>query len=321
MVRVDDLDAAIQMMLYTDLTYSEAYNSAPSIELRSKVRASAQALPTSVSKLAARPVRRCTWRWRSRSRQTSSCCASISVGPRRRRSQTPPRTPSTCFFRMGENPPQLGSRLHQHSPPLLLQVRRRPHGFLSPRRHRTGRPQWRKLHRSLQLPDVPLYNGAPGAVSALHRAAVCAGRSRVLQTRELLFLLPLHIQSDMLHLEFMPPDFSPFFFYDLWSIYIFLRQNPQIRHWVLAVSVQSCNSISKREAVRAKPTQGLLTYGPIKVNMPEIPQPSKLLRLRGRSETCSAIQNVLRFIYFCLLFKVSCLGIWGWNWRHVGQKF
>lgn len=38
MVRVDDLDAAIQMMLYTDHTYSEAYHSAPSIELRSKVR-------------------------------------------------------------------------------------------------------------------------------------------------------------------------------------------------------------------------------------------------------------------------------------------
>lgn len=37
MVRVDDLDAEIQMMLYTDHTYSEAYRSAPSIELRSKV--------------------------------------------------------------------------------------------------------------------------------------------------------------------------------------------------------------------------------------------------------------------------------------------
>ncbi|CAF91518.1 unnamed protein product [Tetraodon nigroviridis] len=37
LVRVDDLDAAIRMMLYTDHTYSEAYHSAPSIELRSKV--------------------------------------------------------------------------------------------------------------------------------------------------------------------------------------------------------------------------------------------------------------------------------------------
>lgn len=38
MVRVDDLDAVIQMKLYTDHTYSEAYRSSPSIELRSKVR-------------------------------------------------------------------------------------------------------------------------------------------------------------------------------------------------------------------------------------------------------------------------------------------
>lgn len=37
-MRVDDLDAVIQMRLYTDHTYFEAYRSAPSIELRSKVR-------------------------------------------------------------------------------------------------------------------------------------------------------------------------------------------------------------------------------------------------------------------------------------------
>lgn len=38
MVRVDDLDAAIEMTLYTDHSYSSPYQSAPSIELRSKVR-------------------------------------------------------------------------------------------------------------------------------------------------------------------------------------------------------------------------------------------------------------------------------------------
>lgn len=36
-MRVDDLDATIQMMLYTDHTYTKAYTSAPSIELRDKV--------------------------------------------------------------------------------------------------------------------------------------------------------------------------------------------------------------------------------------------------------------------------------------------
>ncbi|XP_037622699.1 zona pellucida glycoprotein d [Sebastes umbrosus] len=36
-MRVHELDASIQMMLYTDHSYSEAYSSAPSIELRDKV--------------------------------------------------------------------------------------------------------------------------------------------------------------------------------------------------------------------------------------------------------------------------------------------
>ncbi|XP_059191510.1 zona pellucida glycoprotein d [Centropristis striata] len=36
-MRVDDLDATIQMMLYTDRSYSKAFSSAPTIELRDKV--------------------------------------------------------------------------------------------------------------------------------------------------------------------------------------------------------------------------------------------------------------------------------------------
>lgn len=36
-MRVDELDATIQMMLYTDHSYTEAYSSAPTIELRDKV--------------------------------------------------------------------------------------------------------------------------------------------------------------------------------------------------------------------------------------------------------------------------------------------
>lgn len=36
-MRVDELDATIQMMLYTDQSYSKAYSSAPTIELRDKV--------------------------------------------------------------------------------------------------------------------------------------------------------------------------------------------------------------------------------------------------------------------------------------------
>lgn len=40
-------------------------------------------------------------------------------------------------------------------------------------------------------------------------------------------------------------------------------------------SLQNCNSISKREAVRADPAQGLLSYGPIRIEMPDRPQSSK----------------------------------------------
>lgn len=50
---------------------------------------------------------------------------------------------------------------------------------------------------------------------------------------------------------------------------------------VLLSSVQNCNSISKREAVKADPTQGLLTYGPIKVDVPETFRSSKPLKLYG----------------------------------------
>ncbi|XP_047452211.1 zona pellucida glycoprotein d [Mugil cephalus] len=38
----------------------------------------------------------------------------------------------------------------------------------------------------------------------------------------------------------------------------------------------NCNSVTKREAVRADPTQGLLSYGPIRIEMPDRP-PSSIL--------------------------------------------
>ncbi|KAM6937365.1 zona pellucida glycoprotein d [Xenentodon cancila] len=38
----------------------------------------------------------------------------------------------------------------------------------------------------------------------------------------------------------------------------------------------NCNSISKREAVRADPREGLLSYGPIRIEMPDRPQSSLL---------------------------------------------
>ncbi|XP_034391544.1 zona pellucida glycoprotein d [Cyclopterus lumpus] len=43
----------------------------------------------------------------------------------------------------------------------------------------------------------------------------------------------------------------------------------------------NCNSISKREAVQADPSLGLLSYGPIRIEMPERPQFSILLPVAG----------------------------------------
>lgn len=48
---------------------------------------------------------------------------------------------------------------------------------------------------------------------------------------------------------------------------------------LLLFSIQNCNSISKREAVRADPTQGLLSYGPIRIEIPNRPHSSKILYL------------------------------------------
>lgn len=36
-MRVDDLDATVQLMLYTNRYYTKAYSSSPAIELRDKV--------------------------------------------------------------------------------------------------------------------------------------------------------------------------------------------------------------------------------------------------------------------------------------------
>uniref|UniRef100_A0A1A8I9H4 ZP domain-containing protein n=1 Tax=Nothobranchius kuhntae TaxID=321403 RepID=A0A1A8I9H4_NOTKU len=43
--------------------------------------------------------------------------------------------------------------------------------------------------------------------------------------------------------------------------------------------VPSCSSISKREAVREFPNQGLLSYGPIRIEMPDRPQSSLLTKV------------------------------------------
>lgn len=45
--------------------------------------------------------------------------------------------------------------------------------------------------------------------------------------------------------------------------------------------VQNCHSVAKREAVRADPTQGLLSYGPIRIKQPQTSHSSKFLDLES----------------------------------------
>lgn len=63
-MRVDELDATIQMMLYTDHTYTKAFSSAPTIELRDKVRkcsGSYQALQSNINQILGKLFVLCQW--------------------------------------------------------------------------------------------------------------------------------------------------------------------------------------------------------------------------------------------------------------------
>lgn len=108
-MRVDDLDATIQMMLYIDHTYTKAYTRAPSIELRDKV---GQLLVTGLTRSETcvfvkvsfpKYTRRYLWRWLSPSLQTSSFCTLASVGPHSTPSPTPQWARTIFCFRTGQN--------------------------------------------------------------------------------------------------------------------------------------------------------------------------------------------------------------------------
>ena len=45
--------------------------------------------------------------------------------------------------------------------------------------------------------------------------------------------------------------------------------------FINALLLQECKSITKRVAVRGDPTRGLLSYGLIRIDIPDRPQPSK----------------------------------------------
>lgn len=65
--------------------------------------------------------------------------------------------------------------------------------------------------------------------------------------------------------------------------------------------MQSCSSISKREAVRGDPSQGLLSYGPIRIEMPNRSQTSKqcpsISRVMAVSSVVSADTTVSSLLF------------------------
>ncbi|KAF7659988.1 hypothetical protein LDENG_00289240 [Lucifuga dentata] len=67
--------------------------------------------------------------------------------------------------------------------------------------------------------------------------------------------------------------------------------------------VPNCNSISKREAVRADPSQGLLSYGPIRIEIPDRPQ-SNILMSVVLSVACIWIVGC----FFIILITVAKAG-------------
>ncbi|XP_070828932.1 zona pellucida glycoprotein d isoform X2 [Chaetodon trifascialis] len=178
-MRVDELDATIQMMLYTDQSYTQAYTSAPTIELRDKVYVEVRVIEPADFFLL----------------RINECWATQSPQPS----------------------PAEGS---SHS--LLL-------------------------------------NGCVNdqTVSFLNMTAGQSGRNGESST--------IRFSFDMFRFTAEPHD-------------LYLHCSVQLCEPDDHPScMPNCNSISKREAVRADPSQGLLSYGPIRIEMPDRPQSSMLM--------------------------------------------
>lgn len=103
--------------------------------------------------------------------------------------------------------------------------------------------------------------------------------------------------------------------------------NPRLKGWgngyempqrfiVSSSSSQNCNSISKREAVRAEPSVGLLSYGPIKIEMSKRPEFSKLLlspRLLSLYdwEVIDLLERMIGRLLTCLLCDWEVIYVFG----------
>ncbi|XP_044049029.1 zona pellucida glycoprotein d [Siniperca chuatsi] len=177
-MRVDDLDATIKMMLYTDHSYTKAYSSAPTIELRDKVY------------------------------------VEVTV------------TEPADFF--------------------LLQI------------NECWATQSPQANATEGLVHALLLNGCANdqTVSFLNVSAGQSGRNGGSST--------IRYSFDMFRFTAEPHE-------------LYLHCTVQLCEPDDHKScTPNCNSISKREAVRADPTQGVLSYGPIRIEMPDSPQSSIL---------------------------------------------
>ncbi|XP_070687464.1 zona pellucida glycoprotein d [Pempheris klunzingeri] len=177
-MRVDDLDATIQMLLYTDESYTNAYTSAPAIELRDKVY------------------------------------VEVTV------------TEPADFF--------------------LLRI------------NECWATQFPQPNTTEGSTHTLLLNGCVNdeTVSFLNTTVGQPGRNGESST--------IHYSFDMFRFTTEPHN-------------LYLHCTVQLCEPDDQQScTPNCNSISKREAVREHPTQGLLSYGPIKIEMPDRPQSSIL---------------------------------------------
>ncbi|KAM4618197.1 zona pellucida glycoprotein d [Polymixia lowei] len=179
-MRVDEFDAKVQMMLYTDQTYTKAYNSAPTIELRDKVY------------------------------------VEVKV------------TEPEDFF--------------------LLRV------------NECWATQYPQPNSTDGIVHTLLLNGCVNdeTVTFLNQNAVLGqsgrnGESSTIRYSFDMFRFIAEPRNLYLHctVQLCEPDDNK-------------------------LCIPNCKSITKREAVRADPTRGLLSYGPIRIEMPERPQSSIL---------------------------------------------
>lgn len=172
------------------------------------------------------------------------------------------------------------------TPSLWTQVREGPNCFLPQRDSGAVWAERAKLHSSLQLWHVSLHRWSPWPLSALHCAAVWTTRPRVLHSCETFLLLggPKKLGPKCIHvwLSFKLKIISvrtisgcmdDFKCCNIFFSYICSLSIKQL----FSPFLQNCNSISKREAMRADPSQGLLSYGPIRIEAPDRSRSSKLL--------------------------------------------